>query len=309
MNARSLDITDNGGYIITGFSDYKLRVIKTNSVGTIEWDRKLPEENNGWYSIGNAVQQTYDGDYIIGGYTDNYGAGEMDYWLIKFDKDGVEEWNVTFGSQENEYGNNVIQIDDGGYVMCGQRETGNVLNNHFWLVRTDWFGNLIWSNRYGGEQDGFSNCIQQTPDNGYISVGGTNPFQGGKCWMIKIGPDELNFPPTSPIIKGKTNCRVGWRYTYTFTSGDSDGDFLVYEVFYGDGTFVELGPLHPGEPATLVINWNNTGNYSILARTRDVNGASSYWGSLKVTVPRTKTHWIRLLDMFQILERIINIIL
>ena len=85
----SIQQTEDGGYIITGYSygngNQDVWLIKTDSQGQEEWNQTF---GGSGYDYGNSVQQTEDGGYIITGYTESHGNGSSDVWLVKTDSEG-----------------------------------------------------------------------------------------------------------------------------------------------------------------------------------------------------------------------------
>ena len=105
-------------------------------------------------------------------------------------------------------------------------------------------------------------------------------------------------PPDPPVINGPANGTKGEPYEYTFLVDDADGDqlYLWVEWNQSDPTAEWIGPYTAGETVTLEHTWNQTGTYTIQAKTRDSAGMESDWATLQVSMPLTHLPWWELLQ-------------
>ena len=109
----------DGGYIITGTKsssstkNEEVWLIKTDNLGNKMWDRTFGGTE---YDLGECVQQTSDGGYIITGFTISFGSGSKDIWLLKLNGYGDIVWEKTYGGLTDEAGYSVVEISGEGLL-------------------------------------------------------------------------------------------------------------------------------------------------------------------------------------------------
>ena len=138
----SVDQTTDGGYIVTGrtnsfcvgYSDVWL--LRTDSNGDTLWTKTFGGEG---CEGGRFVQQTSDGGFIVAGWTDSYGAGWYDVWIIKTNSAGDTLWTQLYGGAGYDGCNGGgQQTSDGGYVFPTETTSfgANRLSD-IWLIRIE----------------------------------------------------------------------------------------------------------------------------------------------------------------------------
>lgn len=172
--AYSVQQTTDGGFVVVGQTNsygagwLDVYLIKTDYSGDKQWSKTL---GGLYHDVGYSVKQTSDGGYIIAGYTEFYGAGVRDVWLIKTDASGNEQWNKTFDSVDYDYecGWSVQQTSDGGFIIAA-----HVYSARDYLIKTDANGNEQWNKTLEGFGHGDAPySVQQTSDDGFIVAGAT----------------------------------------------------------------------------------------------------------------------------------------
>jgi hypothetical protein len=225
--AESVLQTTDGGYIAAGWTNssqgagiYDFWLVKTNATGEMQWNRTYGGASD---DEAYSIQQTSDGGYIVAGYTDSFGAGDYDFWLVKTDAAGSQEWNRTYGGASDDEAYSIQQTSDGGYIVAGYTDSFGAGDYDFWLVKTDAAGSQEWNRTYGGALGDYAFSVQRTSDGGYALAGYTNSFGAGSSdfWLVK------------------TNATGGMQWNRTY--GGENGDVALSLVHAGSGGYTIAG--------------------------------------------------------------------
>ena len=187
-----------------------------------------------------SVQQTLDGGFITLCKTSSFGSGYTDIMIIKTDENGNEQWQQTFGGSETEYAGDIKQTTDGGYIIVGTTESYGSDYNKIWLIKTDEYGNELWSQLYGNF-DNRGKSVVQTSDGGYI-IAGSTWITGNNNYF-----DAL-------LIKTDENGNEEWSQTY----GNSLWDEALYINQNEDNEYLICGL--QGETQGWFFKTDNLGN-------------------------------------------------
>ena len=188
--AQSVQQTDDGGYVIAGYSslpylDNEMFLVKIDSLGDTLWTRTYGGSDD---RTAHCVRQTRDGGYILAGDNHFHGGVEYDIYLVKTDSMGNLHWTGTYGGNDTDRARSVRQTTEGGYIIAGSTDSFGADRSDVYVVKTDSLGDTLWTRTFGGSDFDFAQEVQQTLDGGYIIAGSTSSYGAGgyDLYMIKI---------------------------------------------------------------------------------------------------------------------------
>jgi predicted secreted protein len=219
--ANSVKQTRNGGYILAGHTNsygargYDIFLIRTDAQGDTLWTRTYGTTND---ERGVCLQITHDDGYII---------VKSDPSLIKTDSLGNLLWEKSYTIHPFAWYESqaswVEQTIDGGYVITGHRRYIRYGPQPYevFLVKTNPFGDTLWTQMYKEPFDDYAYSVQQTMDGHYLIAGTTESCGAGgsDAWLIKA--DALGNRVWSQAYGGR------YEDYGSFVRLTSDGSYLL----------------------------------------------------------------------------------
>ena len=308
----SIQQTSDGGYILCGYSSSGISGDKTeaNLGGTDYWIVRLDgtgnivRQNNIGGNSADApysIQQTSDGGYILGGYSNSgisgdkteASQGSYDYWVVKLDGTGNIVWQNTIGGISSDYLLCLQQTTDGGYILGGRSQSGisgdktevSQGGDDYWVVKLEndtppsvnISGNLRdgSNNPIAGAAVAFSNggATVITSSSGYYATSVSNGWSGTST----ATKGSWTFTPTSytysPLTSDKTN------QNYVGTAAPSS---VKISGYVRDNVNIGIGGVDVAfSNGGATVTTNATGHY--------LTSVSSGWSG---TSTATKTGWV-----------------
>jgi hypothetical protein len=216
-----------------GFSvDYW--IVKTDSVGTIEWDKDYGGQGSDGYFF-FCLEKTNDNGILVGGSSNSsvggnktqplWGGGD-DFWILKIDSIGNILWDKDYGGTDSEELFSIGITSDNGIIFGGDSYStisGNKTENNYgseqsWMLKTDSIGNILWDKTIFAPGHDESSFVIETGNNCYLVANwnlgssGIGGYKTEMCWngssdfwIVKFC-DSTFFPPTASFTSPQLIC-------------------------------------------------------------------------------------------------------
>lgn len=135
------------------------------------------------------TRKTADGGYVLVGSTDSYGpnAGSLgsNYYVVKTDATGQQQWAKAAGGMNNDFPYDVRQTQDGGFLVFGYSASfGSIIRAM--LVRLDPNGQVLWTKTYSASTNVNGYCVFEKGNGNIILAGSIEDMNGmAQNWIAE----------------------------------------------------------------------------------------------------------------------------
>ena len=217
---------EDSSYVITGSSSSwgessQAFLLKIDTVGNYLWSQSYggPESEAGKRVLYNA-----DLGFYIAGFSNSFGSGDFDTYLVKTDLNGNKLWEKTYGKPSNwERINDAIWTKDSTILMVGEVQGTNSTASDILIIHADKNGDTLWTKTFGSIGEDRANSIISVQDS-----------------LFMIGGEM--FIPDSNLVKGfilkmNTAGDIIWQDTIT----DLAGKYGVTDLSLGVNVIYAVG--------------------------------------------------------------------
>lgn len=235
-----------------------------------------------------------DGKYLDGDKKEK-GRGEADFWIIKLNAKGGEEWQKTIGGSGQDEVSCMVRTRDGGFVVGGTSssdaspnpsEGGELLAKNekttdcfggldYWVMKLDKDGKIVWQKTLGGQYNDELRSIAIAEDGGFLLGGSSN------------SPSSSNSSEGGALAGTKiANC-LG-QADYWIVKLDKDGNEQWQKVIGGTGDD-QLYVVHTTSDGNYVLGGNSNSESGNDKKSGNQSG-TDFW-VMKIDKETTEILW------------------
>lgn len=194
---------------------------------TVEWDQRYGGTAS---DQAFALAQTPDGGFVIGGYTNSFGNGSGDIFVVKTDADGDSLWSVSMGSPFFDQCNVLYAAPDGS-IYVGASMLNAAFTEQLAIIKLSASGDSLWAIMYGDSADDACEAITATADGNLIAAG----YSGDPVTETTDGL-LIKFTPAGAILWERSFGGDDYDAFYDIQLTDDDGFIMVgIERSFGGG--------------------------------------------------------------------------
>ena len=217
---------EDSSYVVTGSSSSwgessQAFLLKIDTVGNYLWSQSYGGAES---EAGKRVLYNADLGFYIAGFSNSFGSGDFDAYLVKTDLNGNKLWEKTYGKPSNwERINDAIWTKDSTILMVGEVQATNGAASDILIIHADKNGDTLWTKTFGSIGEDRANTIISVQDS-----------------LFMIGGEM--FIPDSNLVKGfilkmNTAGDIIWQDTIT----DLAGKYGVTDLSLGVNVIYAVG--------------------------------------------------------------------
>jgi type IX secretion system substrate protein len=263
-------LSQANGYIVAGrtksLSSFynNAYLVKTDANGDTIWTRSYGKADK--HDVFTDVIETSDGNFLSVGYK-TITIPYYILYMVKTDNNGDTLWTGTYPDNPVSLYNirafSVLETaDHSGYVIAGDGENDSLL-----VLKTNTFGNILWTKKIQLGTNEFVQKIIQTSDGGFMVQGFTKVGPSASPYQLFLL--KLEMEPTSIIIKKPTKISTV-SLSYNYPNPFNPSTKIKYDLPKQENVKIEIFNLLGQKIETLVNKIMPAGSHQVEFNAKDL---------------------------------------
>lgn len=193
--SRKIIMTSDGGFLLTGISDsfndngdVDYFLLKGDSNGVTNWFRVVGSSE---YEVSvSCAEDIINGGYYVWGHCSGEFTEQYDALLSKFDQNGTLIWSKTYSANANELAWDMLILQDGGIILCGDTGSQGAGFTDIYLIEVDSNGEVQWASTYGAYSNDHGTNITKLDNDMMAITGLSSSFGSGGLDMMLLSLDR-----------------------------------------------------------------------------------------------------------------------